>query len=717
MPAIVKSLTADFGATGIATDDASVAFVAFKSWALGWQNAGNSGQIQLTIDGSVGAGIFTTSGAGNPFGNAWVFDGIKSLIVVGVNSPTIQEDPTTHAGIFYGAVYATYGQATFATDVPVPLRGLPSSARVQTVAAGATSVFLTDISRTSTFTVGQWALMGGIDQQGFGFPINPHIFQFLLITAINAGTGEISFSAPLAHAYKSTWPNYSAGGISGPDQGGPGTLYWVGPSWDCDLEFDGLTVSQSSNLTVAKARNVIWRNCAFPTQGAIPSENLTWSAIGSTWSTTSIEVDKLIDTVSMSNCTVNSITAQSGSVNTFTADNLTVTGFLSGVPGKTATITNSPSIAVASAGTTSYGHADKLTYTNCGIATFTAKGAVDSGGINSIGMELAYRMSGGVVKVPKVMSVTGASSGTGGVIRLTLSPGSGGFVTGQKTSVGNTGTGADGVRTLTVVDSTHVELQGTTFAGFTWSTAGTVGIGSVGWAVPDTYFFWSRDFETEKLSQVVDVSDDAFSTLIQTTEVGGFPTIPGAGTLSIRVHPAPNFTMRGCTGCADVVDWSQAPTGYPLFCYTKRSYTGSLVGGSPQVRIWGALKSAKFTVAPADTGGNGTLVLHTLGQFDNFQTVKADGTAQSYGPVLSLKTAAERDVTPAGTSGLQLGDSGFSTGGEALWFTGLVQPFMSTNISGESSALWPTTVIEILTDQGIPFPAQTQVVPLRLRLH
>lgn len=70
-------------------------------------------------------------------------------------------------------------------------------------------------------------------------------------------------------------------------------------------------------------------------------------------------------------------------------------------------------------------------------------------------------------------SVGGTASGTGGVVRLTLSDTSM-WVTGDTATVSGVGgtTEANGTWTITVVDSTHVELQGTTWAN-AWTSGGT----------------------------------------------------------------------------------------------------------------------------------------------------------------------------------------------------------------------------------------------------
>ena len=156
-------------------------------------------------------------------------------------------------------------------------------------------------------------------------------------------------------------------------------------------------------------------------------------------------------------------------------------------------------------------------------------GLTDKGGINNIGMQYATQISGGVIKYPKAVAVTGTASGSGGKIRLTVSPGSGGFATGMQTSVAGVGTGADGVRQLTVIDGTHIDLDGTNFGTFTPCSVdcqNLIGLGTPAWAIPGRYFFWSGTYGPSKSAQIVSVTEDSTATYIETTDAGGFPAIP-----------------------------------------------------------------------------------------------------------------------------------------------------------------------------------------------
>ena len=78
--------------------------------------------------------------------------------------------------------------------------------------------------------------------------------------------------------------------------------------------------------------------------------------------------------------------------------------------------------------------------------------------------------------------------------------------------------------------------------------------GAVRWAVPGTNLIWAGRGENELLVHVIDVTQDATNTYVQTDCIGantacgiagGFPNVPLAGTaLAVRAHPAPKFTAQ-----------------------------------------------------------------------------------------------------------------------------------------------------------------------------
>lgn len=80
--------------------------------------------------------------------------------------------------------------------------------------------------------------------------------------------------------------------------------------------------------------------------------------------------------------------------------------------------------------------------------------------------------------ITPALTITGAANNGTGLIRLTVSGTTVGFTTGQKKAVyGVVGTTeANGVWTITVIDTTHIDLQGSAFA-HTYISGGTIGAG------------------------------------------------------------------------------------------------------------------------------------------------------------------------------------------------------------------------------------------------
>src|SRR5262249_8273124 len=130
----------------------------------------------------------------------------------------------------------------------------------------------------------------------------------------------------------------------------------------------------------------------------IPSTNLTWTLINATMANCSMEVDKLIDAMTIANSTIRQINFQSASVNLFVMSGSNVTNTMNGTPVK-AVISDS-TLAAFQPGAYAYGRSDEVICTNCLINSFSPLGIVDQGGLGAVGVNVAYSMSGGVISVP-----------------------------------------------------------------------------------------------------------------------------------------------------------------------------------------------------------------------------------------------------------------------------------------------------------------------------
>ncbi len=215
-------------------------------------------------------------------------------------------------------------------------------ARTATVSAGSSTVTLVTPSDHSLFTVGTWAIMTGLDLQGYGSPTNHQFFEYVLITAKDTVTGVITFSAPLIYSYLSTWPNYYAGSAFATDQGGPATLYAITPGWDMELYVQGIAFPGTQGQTYAKFRHVEFSDCSWPfgTPGPAPTFSSYTLYDSCTISSAGIEVDKLVETLVFDNCTIRSLDIQSASCRDLIVSDCTITNNLYGSGGRDTVITN-----------------------------------------------------------------------------------------------------------------------------------------------------------------------------------------------------------------------------------------------------------------------------------------------------------------------------------------------------------------------------------------
>jgi len=170
------------------------------------------------------------------------------------------------------------------------------------------------------------------------------------------------------------------------------------------------------------------------------------------------------------------------------------------------------------------------------------------------------------------------------------------------------------------------------------------------------------------------------------------------GKMWVTPHPCPDVTVRGCRGCADIVSLSHAPGGRPLFEYARLTLSGDF-STAARVMLWGKLVKLRVNVIRPYTGALATLNLKVLGQF-GAGIVGVDGfTLSQWNPIINLKIAGERTITPGAFTGDQAGDGNLSIG--AVWFYDGLKPFLVGNISADAKDKWPTVEIELFADQGI----------------
>lgn len=373
-----KSVTlADPGVTAVTASPSLVTWgVTDNRGAFDTFTAANPG---ATVTLVIPAGTYYVS-YGNP-----MFDGIANLTVNGTGA-------ILACGIFQ------FGSQNQFQDHN-------HSARTQSVKAGSSSITLKTLADTSLFTVGRYALMTGLSMQSGGFPSNQFFFEYVLITAIDAGTGIVTFSAPLKSYYLSTWPTFPSG-LGEVDLGGPATLYALPASWNCQFVYNGLTIAQDAQYGSA-GRSISWNNCTFigvvteTVSGPFPTVCQSFTMTNCTATNCTMEMDKLIETVTFDNTTIGCIANQSSSVNNTIVKNGSVVGLFLGT-NKKMTVDGS-TVNQFVPGPLFFGRSDELIFRNAVINQLDMGGLLDKGGSGDPGLNnvVGASMNGGVITMPK----------------------------------------------------------------------------------------------------------------------------------------------------------------------------------------------------------------------------------------------------------------------------------------------------------------------------
>jgi hypothetical protein len=379
---VAKDIVTDFGAQCNGVTDDAPAFVKFNRWAKT-----QTLPVQLTIPSGATCAFLSSVGQ-------WWAKDIKQLLVLGYGATITNNNNTGGPGFFLG------GRGVIQDNA--------HSARLATVSAGSSSITLLNPSQTSLFSVGRYALIAGFDLQGlwhspYGYPPNPHFFEYVKIASVDTTTGMITFETSLRNTYKSTWPNFNSGSRFEVDAGGPATLYALDSSWDTTVEYRGLTIDQKNFQTYANGRSVTYRDVKFTgEQCGVPTQNLVWQAIDVDMSSCFLEIDKINGTVSFVGGTVYEIGFQSSSTDLLSMDGTSVTHRLIGTPKKF--VGNNVSIAEFDPGAYAFGRTDEVACADCAIATFNPKGVFTAGTVTNVGINNSWTMNNGVITIPNAYS-------------------------------------------------------------------------------------------------------------------------------------------------------------------------------------------------------------------------------------------------------------------------------------------------------------------------
>lgn len=381
---ITKDLVGFFGAVGDGSANDSPKWADFQAWAA---TQDPNEPIELTSPSGKNFRF------GSPIGNGCIFDGIKDF-TLNLNGSTLT--PTVDGGFHFGSPFGVYGNSLH-------------QARTATVAAGATSVqLLTDAFVASLadgaalFTLGQYALMTGFCPQEDGSPPNLRYFDYVLVSAIDAVNGIISFSTtPLKNSYKSTWPYYGPR-LSGTDPGGPATLYALNPNWHLTHAY------RDFNIANLDAANSLGMDVTFESvnvalisghQGMFPTMSKNWSFINGSMDY-SPEIDKLIDRCNLINSQFHGLDIQSSSINQLRIDRVTLTGGMVGA-GIDTIVTNS-SMQQLRPGAYNYGASKRFICIDTSFTSLVMGGILHKGSTES-GVNVDYTMTGGVIRVPNTV--------------------------------------------------------------------------------------------------------------------------------------------------------------------------------------------------------------------------------------------------------------------------------------------------------------------------
>jgi hypothetical protein len=324
----------------------------------------------------------------------------------------------------------------------------PIGPLIQTTAIGDTTVTLLNPTFISQFHVGDWVMVSSLDIQYFGFPPNCDNFDFVQITAINAGTGVLTFGSSLTNAHRS---DFADGGNPVPcGKARVWQLAQTGIPWDIDHLYEGIEVRVTTNslLTYMNMAGKSYKilNCIWP--GISPSVAKTIEVVGCTL-TAQNEPDKLVKSLLIDETRIQGLLDfQSSSIDCVTIRNCLIELDLSVGQAKQTLVQNCD-IAIFTEGSPGgqYGTARGLTLDNCIIHQMPHPSTIAGSSVTIDGTDVIY--ASGVFKIRKAGTPSSWGIALGSMINL-LGPGN--------SFSGNLGTG---IVTKISEDATYILIQTT----------------------------------------------------------------------------------------------------------------------------------------------------------------------------------------------------------------------------------------------------------------
>jgi len=611
------------------TDD-STAVLAFNAWGQTWEGS-HTGQIELYIPSGSNCVV-----SGGWQGSGQPLVGLHNVIVMGYGA-TITASCCMWAGSDTGIVSGDghYGNSDIWT-----------ARLTSNVSAGATSVFI-DPSRTSIFSVNTWALISGYDIQGSdSTPPSWHFFQYVYITAINAGTGQVTFSEALNNAYRTDWPQYGTGSPgAGHDYGGPGTLYKLTPNWDAVFEWRGITFDIP--IVQTDARDITFRDVTWLTPGVercmTPSQSLTIRTINNDFTGCFIEADKEVTAWIDTGSTHGNIQFQSSSFGLFQASN----GYINSMQSTPRVgLFTDMEIHNLRVGVSAFGRSDEFTCIRCNLPDGVGENSLVQDATNGINNK--YSISGGTI--------------------TTVAPDS---------------------------DDPYP---------MRWSVPGT----NLCWG--GQYACQLQMFQVTGVTQTGGVGGPTVVTTSLGAGVNAWPNvIQQFGTnIYLKLHPSPKFTCTGCYGSIGALSLNNATPGAPLFSYTTfeiTDWTWASSGfsyGSANT-MWGKVTSLVYNIATQYTGSQNPFQLYCA--TSALQISAPSGSSTNYLPQVDMRTGPRTvTVNNSGVTGNVGTDANLALPwANDTWINGECNVAVQQHIGTIGSPPADIT-LTIQTDQGVVIP-------------
>lgn len=591
------------------------------------------------------------------------------------------------------------------------------------------TVTMSTIADATRFHVGQWVCIMALDiQDQYGvqssWPPNNHYFEYKQIQAINTGTGVITFTQKLENQYRTTYPlMYDSTRDSGSfgSGGGPATMFGFNDNWNMDLEVCGIAVGQTNLQTLATARNIRFRDCYFTSQGPVPSVSRIWEAENCTFSRGfAIEVDKLVEFVKFSKCEFfglnGGLNIQSTSIDRLIVESCSMDSL---VGTSKRTVVRDCDIRNMTVGPVGFGATSSVEIENSWISVFDKTTPIidqflGNPPTNTPLMVHNFTFSNGTLKQPIATTVAnnwavpGRAMYTSNATRTYESMGApfqvlDVYVSGTDFCIDTTlealpvGNSTSSVVTLTIASPGVVNWGAHGLTADTPVVFVTTGALPTGLVNNGIYYVLAAGLGAGTFR----VGATAGGTAIDFTGSQSGVHTAYANPLAFRPHPCPRLTVRGCSGCENIIDASNAPPNTPMFSYAKRRLAGQ-IGGIGTTAYYDAMKnmgnlvSLKINVIKAYTGAVTPMELTiTSPAFDSNLLLS------TMTQVVDVRTAGLRIVTPDGVTGAAAGDTLTATGN---WLSGNGTTAYFTTAPA-SLGVSPVVEIELVTDQGIMDPA------------